>query len=474
MTKTVADTKSGGHIGDTRLDGVPSASPGDNVMAEPEGRPAVAAPKQARAWYTVLYVQVLIAITIGVLVGYFYPKTGTELKPLGDAFIALIRMMISPVIFCTVVHGIASMSDLAKVSRVGLKALLYFEVVSTVALAIGLFVGEIVKPGQGFNIDPSTLDPHAVAAYVTRAKQEGIVAHLLAIIPNTFVDAFAKGDLLQVLLIAILTGIAVARLGKLGQRVNGAIDAAGKVFFRIIGIIVKLAPLGAFGAMAFTIGAYGLGSLRNLAELIATFYLSSILFVLIVLGAIARATGFSILRFIGYIKDELLIVLGTSSSETVLPRMIQKMQRLGASSSVVGLVIPLGYSFNLDGTNIYMTLATLFLAQATNTPLTFGQEMTVLLVAMLTSKGASGVTGAGFVTLAATLTIIPDIPIQALAILVGIDKFMSECRALTNLIGNGVATVVISRWEGELDRDQLNAAMAHPVDLGEALEHEAL
>jgi aerobic C4-dicarboxylate transport protein len=443
-------------------------------MAETEGRPAVRAPKQAHPWYTVLYIQVLIAITIGVLVGYFYPKTGTALKPLGDAFIALIRMMIAPVIFCTVVHGIASMSDLAKVSRVGLKALLYFEVVSTVALAIGLLVGEIVKPGQGFNIDPSALDPHAVAGYVTRAKEEGVIAHLLAIIPNTFIDAFAKGDLLQVLLIAILSGIAVARLGKLGQRINGAIDAAGKVFFRIIGIIVKLAPLGAFGAMAFTVGAYGLGSLRNLAELIATFYLSSILFVLIVLGAIAWAMGFSILRFIGYIKDELLIVLGTSSSETVLPRMIQKMQRLGASSSVVGLVIPLGYSFNLDGTNIYMTLATLFLAQATNTPLTFGQEMTVLLVAMLTSKGASGVTGAGFVTLAATLTIIPDIPIQALAILVGIDKFMSECRALTNLIGNGVATVVVSRWEGELDRDQLNAAMAHPVDLGEALEHEAL
>lgn len=334
--------------------------------------------------------------------------------------------------------------------------------------------GEIIKPGQGFNIDPSTLDPHAVAGYVTRAKEEGVVAHLLAIIPNTFVDAFAKGDLLQVLLIAILTGIAVARLGKLGQRINSAIDAAGKVLFRIIGLIVKLAPLGAFGAMAFTIGAYGLGSLRNLAELIATFYFSSVLFVVVVLGAIAWATGFSILRFIGYIKDELLIVLGTSSSETVLPRMIQKMQRLGASSSVVGLVIPLGYSFNLDGTNIYMMLATLFLAQATNTPLTFGQEMTVLLVAMLTSKGASGVTGAGFVTLAATLTIIPDIPIQALAILVGIDKFMSECRALTNLIGNGVATVVISRWERELDRDELNAAMAHPVDLGEALEHEAL
>jgi len=436
--------------------------------------PAAAAAKQSRPWYKVLYVQVLIAITIGVLLGHFFPKTGTALKPLGDAFIALIRMMIAPVIFCTVVHGIASMSDLAKVGRVGLKALVYFEVVSTAALAIGLLVGDILTPGQGFNIDPTALDPHAVAGYVTRAKEEGVVAHLLAIIPNTFVDAFAKGDLLQVLLIAIFTGIAVARLGELGQRVNGAIDAAGKVFFRIIGLIVKLAPLGAFGAMAFTIGAYGLGSLRNLAALIVTFYVTSILFVLIVLGAIARTMGFSILRFIGYIKDELLIVLGTSSSETVLPRMIQKMQRLGASPSVVGLVIPLGYSFNLDGTNIYMTLATLFLAQATNTPLSFGQEMTVLLVAMLTSKGASGVTGAGFVTLAATLTIIPDIPIQALAILVGIDKFMSECRALTNLIGNGVATVVVSRWEGELDRKELDAAMAHPVDLGEALEHEAL
>ncbi|HUD25709.1 MAG TPA: dicarboxylate/amino acid:cation symporter [Burkholderiaceae bacterium] len=429
---------------------------------------------QARRWYTVLYVQVLIAITVGVLVGYFYPKTGTALKPLGDAFIALIRMMIAPVIFCTVVHGIASMTNLAKVGRVGLKALVYFEVVSTAALAIGLLVAEIVKPGQGFNIDPSALDPHAVAGYVTRAKEEGIVAHLLAIIPTTFFDAFAKGDLLQVLLIAILTGVAITRLGEVGQRVNGAVEAAGKVFFRIIGLIVRVAPVGAFGAMAFTIGAYGLGSLRNLAELIVTFYAASILFVLIVLGAIARAMGFSILRFIGYIKDELLIVLGTSSSETVLPRMIQKMQHLGASSSVVGLVIPLGYSFNLDGTNIYMTLATLFLAQATNTPLTFGQEMTVLLVAMLTSKGASGVTGAGFVTLAATLTIIPDIPIQALAILVGIDKFMSECRALTNLVGNGLATVVISRWEGELHRDELNATLLHPIDLGEALEHEPL
>jgi aerobic C4-dicarboxylate transport protein len=382
--------------------------------------------------------------------------------------------MIAPVIFCTVVHGIASMSDLTKVGRVGLKALVYFEVVSTVALAIGLVVGEIVRPGSGFNIDPASLDAKAVTGYFARAKEEGIVAHLMAIIPNSFFGALANGELLQVLLVAVLSGFAIARMGSLGERIAAAIDAAGKVFFRIIGMIVRLAPVGAFGAMAFTIGAYGLSALWNLAQLILTFYATSVLFVVVVLGAIARLNGFSILRFIGYIKDELLIVLGTSSSETVLPHMLQKMERLGASRSVVGLVIPTGYSFNLDGTNIYMTLATLFLAQATNTPVTFGQELTILLIAMLTSKGASGVTGAGFVTLAATLTIIPDIPIQSLAILVGIDKFMSECRALTNLVGNGVATVVISRWEGELDRDKLHAAMAHPVELGEALEQEAV
>jgi len=425
-----------------------------------------------RPWYAILYIQVLIAIAIGILLGHFFPKTGTAMKPLGDAFIALIKMMIAPVIFCTVVHGIASMSDLKKVGRVGLKALLYFEIVSTAALVVGLVVGEIVRPGSGFNIDVASLDPKAVASYVTRAKEEGVVAHLMAIIPNTFIDAFAKGDLLQVLLVAILSGFAIAHMGTIGERVAGAIDTAGKVFFRIIGMIVRVAPIGAFGAMAFTVGAYGLGSLWNLAQLIMTFYATSVIFVLLVLGAIARISGFSILRFIAYIKDELLIVLGTSSSETVLPHMIQKMERLGASKSVVGLVIPTGYSFNLDGTNIYMTLATLFLAQATNTPLTLGQELTILLIAMLTSKGASGVTGAGFVTLAATLTIIPDIPIQSLALLVGIDKFMSECRALTNLVGNGVATIVVSRWEGELDRDKLHSAMAHPVELGEALEAE--
>jgi len=413
----------------------------------------------ARRWYSILYVQVLIAIAVGIAIGYFFPKTGAALKPLGDAFIALIKMMIAPVIFCTVVHGIASMRDLAKVGRVGVKALVYFELVSTIALAIGLVVGELAHPGAGFNIDPATLDPKAVSGYVTQAKREGVMAHVLAIIPGTFVDAFAKGDLLQVLLISILTGFAVSRMGALGERITSVIDAAGQVFFRIIGIIVRAAPIGALGAMAFTIGAYGLGSLLNLAALIATFYLTAILFVLLVLGLIARLAGFSILRFISYIRDELLIVLGTSSSETVLPHMMHKMEHLGASKPVVGLVIPIGYSFNLDGTNIYMTLATLFLAQATNTHLTIGQELTILAIAMLTSKGASGVTGAGFVTLAATLSIVPDIPITSLAILLGIDKFMSECRALTNLIGNGVATVVISRWEGELDSKQLHEAL---------------
>ena len=426
--------------------------------------------KTRRPWYTVLYIQVLIAIAIGVLIGHFWPNFGKGLKPLGDGFISLIKMMIAPVIFCTVVHGIGSMRDLKKIGRVGVKTLFYFEAVSTVALALGLIVGELLQPGKGFNIDVASLDPKAVANYVTKAKEEGIVAHLLAIIPDTFMGAFAKGDLLQVLLISILSGFAISQLGQLGEKINDVIDAMAKIFFSIIRIIVRAAPVGAFGAMAFTVGAYGVASLVNLIELIAVFYLTSLLFVLFVLGGIARLAGFSILRFIAYIKDELLIVLGTSSSETVLPHMIQKMEHLGASKSVVGLVIPTGYSFNLDGTNIYMTLATLFLAQATNTPLTFGQLLGILAIAMITSKGASGVTGAGFVTLAATLAIVPDIPIQSLAILVGVDKFMSECRALTNLVGNGVATVVISRWEGELDADKLHQTMAHPITLGEDFE----
>lgn len=421
-------------------------------------------------WYRVLYIQVLIAIAIGILIGHFFPATGKALKPLGDGFIALIKMMIAPVIFCTVVHGIASMQDLRKVGRVGLKTLVYFEAVSTLALIIGLLVGELARPGAGFNIDPASMDASAVSTYVTRAKQEGIVAHLMAIIPDSFFGALARGDLLQVLLVSILSGFAIARLGELGRQIAHVIDMAAKAFFAIIRMIVYVAPIGAFGAMAFTVGAFGLGSLWNLIELIATFYLTAIIFVLVVLGTIAWFAGFSILRFIAYIKDELLIVLGTSSSETVLPQLMQKMERLGASRPVVGLVVPTGYSFNLDGTNIYMTLAILFLAQATNTPLSLGQMLGILLIAMITSKGASGVTGAGFVTLAATLAIVPDIPIQSLAILLGIDKFMSECRALTNLVGNGVATVVISRWEGELDTRKLREIMAHPVEIGEAME----
>jgi aerobic C4-dicarboxylate transport protein len=427
--------------------------------------------KPRRAWYTVLYIQVLLAIAVGVLIGHYFPHAGVALKPLGDGFIALIKMMIAPVIFCTVVHGIGSMRDLKKVGRVGVKTLFYFEAVSTVALVMGLVVGKLLQPGKGFDIDPTTLDANAVASYVNRAKEEGFVSHLLGIIPETFIGAFTGGDLLQVLLVSILTGFAISRLGELGERINAVIDGMAKVFFGVIQIIVRAAPIGAFGAMAFTVGAFGVGSLVNLIELIATFYLTSILFVVIVLGAIARFAGFSIFRFVAYIKDELLIVLGTSSSETVLPQ-IQKMERLGASKSVVGLVIPTGYSFNLDGTNIYMTLSTLFLAQATNTPLTMSQELGILAIAMITSKGASGVTGAGFVTLAATLAIVPDIPIQSLAILLGIDKFMSECRALTNLVGNGVATIVISRWEHELDVERLNKAMAHPIAFGEELEDQ--
>jgi aerobic C4-dicarboxylate transport protein len=440
---------------------------------EGSDRIGVPAAPARRPWYTILYIQVLMAIGIGVAVGYFNPKLGVSLKPLGDAFIALIRMMIAPVIFCTIVHGIASMGDLRKVGRVGIKTLFYFEAVSTLALGIGLIVGEVVAPGKGFNIDPATLDPNAVASYVSRAKEEGIVSHLLGIIPDSFFGALARGDLLQVLLVSILAGLSISLMGEAGRPVARAIDAAARVFFGIIRIVVRAAPIGAFGAMAFTIGAQGIGALAKLGELIVAFYFTSALFVLGVLGTIAYLAGFSILRFIAYIKDELLIVLGTSSSETVLPHMMQKMEHLGASKSVVGLVIPTGYSFNLDGTNIYMTLATLFLAQATNTPLSLSQELGILVIAMITSKGASGVTGAGFVTLAATLAIVPDIPIQSLALLLGIDKFMSECRALTNLIGNGVATIVISRWEGELDTQALHETMAHPITLGEEFERQA-
>jgi aerobic C4-dicarboxylate transport protein len=405
---------------------------------------------------------VLIAIALGAAVGHFYPAAGVALKPLGDAYVALIKMMIAPVVFCIVVQGIASMSDLKKVGRVGLKTLVYFEIASTFALIIGLIVGNVVHPGRGLNIDVAALDVKAISSYVGHAKEVGFIPWLVAIIPDTFVGAFARGEVLQVLLISILVGLSIARMGELGQRVNAGIGLLGKALFGMIRIVVKAAPIGAFGAIAFTVGRFNLASLANLAKLIGTFYLTSILFIVIVLGTVAYFTGFSIVRFLLFIKDELLIVLGTSSSETVLPDMMQKLERLGASRSVVGLVFPTGYSFNTDGTNIYMTLAVLFLAQATNIHLTLGQELRVLLFAMIASKGGSGVTGTGFVTLAATLSVVPEVPVQTLALLLGIDKFMSECRAVTNVVGNGVATLVVSRWEGELDARRMREIMAHP------------
>ena len=406
--------------------------------------------------FRLLYVQVLVGIALGIAVGAIWPEVGVALKPLGDGFIKLIKMSIAPVIFCTIVSGIARMSDIKAFGRLGAKTLLYFEVVSTFALVLGLVVGNLVKPGAGFNIDPATLDPTIAAGYVEKAAHgESLTQYVLGLIPDAFFGAFAEGNLLQVLVIAILTGFACARLGPFGDKVAGVLEDVSKVFFSIIQIVVKLAPIGAFGAMGFTIGKYGLAALLKLGALVATFYATSLLFVLIVLGLIALVAGFSIFKFLAYIREELLIVLGTSSSESVLPQIMEKMQRLGAGKTTTGLVIPTGYSFNLDGTNIYMTLATLFLAQATNIDLTLTQELTLLGVAMLTSKGASGVTGAGFITLAATLAVVPDIPIASLALLVGVDRFMSECRALTNLVGNGVATIVIARWEGDLDREKL-------------------
>jgi aerobic C4-dicarboxylate transport protein len=413
----------------------------------------------------VLYVQVLIAVVLGMAVGALWPAFGASLKPLGDAFVKLIKMAVAPVIFCTVAGGIARMGDMKAFGRLGAKTLVYFEVVSTIALVVGLIVGRVVQPGRGFNVDPASLDPSVAAGYAEKAAHgDTLVDYLLHLIPDAFVGAFAEGNLLQVLLLAILVGYACTRLGDLGVQAAGLLDQVSKIFFGVIHVVVRLAPLGAFGAMAFTIGKYGVGALINLGQLILTFYATSLIFVVVVLGAIAALAGFSIFKFIRYIREELLIVLGTSSSESVLPQMMLKLQKLGAGKGTVGLVIPTGYSFNLDGTNIYMTLATLFLAQATNTPLTLTQELTLLGVAMLTSKGASGVTGAGFITLAATLAVIPDLPIAALALLVGVDRFMSECRALTNLVGNGVATLVVARWEKDLDREVLKAELDRGPD----------
>jgi aerobic C4-dicarboxylate transport protein len=415
-----------------------------------------------KPFYKVLYVQVLFAIIVGVILGIYDPGIATAMKPLGDGFVKLIKMIIAPVIFCTVVAGIAGMQDMKKVGRVGGKALLYFEVVSTFALAIGLLVANLIKPGAGFNVNAATLDTHAIAQYTDKTKSLTTVDFLMNIIPNTFVDAFAKGEILQVLLIAILFGFALSILGERGRPLTRFIDDMSHAIFGVVNIIMKAAPIGAFGAMAFTIGKYGVKSLIPLASLVGSFYLTCALFVVFVLGTIAYLTGFSIFRFLSYIKEELLIVLGTSSSESALPALMRKLEKMGCPKSVVGLVVPTGYSFNLDGTNIYMTMAALFVAQATNTELTLTQELTILLVAMLTSKGASGITGAGFITLAATLAVVPTIPVAGMTLILGIDKFMSECRALTNIIGNGVATVVVSKWEGELDKERLTAELKNP------------
>ena len=412
-----------------------------------------------KPFYKVLYVQVLFAIACGVLLGYFEPKMGVDLKPLGDGFIKLVKMIIAPVIFCTVVHGIAGMQDMKKVGRVGGKALLYFEIVSTFALLIGLVVANVAKPGAGFNADLSTLDTKAVEGFAAKAHAQSTVEFILNIIPNTFIDAFAKGDILQVLLIAILFGFSLAAAGDKGKPVFDFVEQVSHVLFGIVNTVMKLAPLGAFGAMAFTIGKYGVGALVPMAKLMGSFYITCALFIFIVLGSIARYTGFSIVKFIKHISEELLIVLGTSSSESALPKLMAKLERMGCSRSVVGLVVPTGYSFNLDGTNIYMTMAALFIAQATNTELTLMQELTIVGVAMLTSKGASGITGAGFITLASTLAVVPSIPIAGMALILGIDRFMSEARALTNIIGNAVATVVISRSENELDMDRMERAL---------------
>ncbi len=431
-------------------------------MAQAVARPGDKAPR--KPFYRLLYVQVLVAIVLGFLVGWLAPDIAESpwMKALGDGFIKLIKMAIAPIIFCTVVSGIAHIEDASKVGRVGIKALVYFEIVSTLALAIGLLVGNFVRPGDGFSGGAG--DPAAVAQYADRAAHQSTVEFILHIIPDSLVGAFADGNILQVLLIAILFGFALMVPGERGRAVRTLVDDLGHAFFGIIAVIMKAAPIGAFGAMAYTIGKYGPEALGNLAGLIATFYLTSALFIFVVLGIIAWVAGFSIFRFLGYIKDELLLVLGTSSSESALPQLMEKLERLGCSKSVVGLVVPTGYSFNLDGTNIYLTLATLFIAQAMGVELTLYEQLVILGVAMLTSKGASGVTGAGFVTLAATLAVVSPALVPGMAIVLGIDKFMSECRALTNFVGNGVATIVVSAWEGELDREKLARGLTRRVD----------
>ncbi|WP_174874880.1 dicarboxylate/amino acid:cation symporter [Vogesella oryzae] len=420
-----------------------------------------------------LYFQVVVAIILGIAVGHFMPEFGAKLKPLGDAFIRLVKMMIAPIIFCTIVVGIAGMEDMKKVGRVGGKALLYFEIVTTLALAIGLVVVNVLKPGAGMNVDPATLDTGAIAKFTEKAADQSTVDFLMHIIPNSVVGAFADGEILQVLLFSVLFGAGLSLMGQSGKPVLNFFEKVSHVLFAVIGFIMKLAPIGAFGAMAFTIGKYGVGSLTQLAALMGSFYLTCVLFVGLVLGSIARASGFSVWKLIKYIKEELLIVLGTSSSESALPRLMTKLEQLGCAKPVVGLVVPTGYSFNLDGTSIYLTMAAIFIAQACNIDLSLTQELTIIGVLLLTSKGAAGVTGSGFVTLAATLAVVPDIPVAGLALILGIDRFMSEARALTNLIGNAVATVVVAKWEKSLDTAQLQRELANPTPIASIIPAQA-
>jgi aerobic C4-dicarboxylate transport protein len=418
-----------------------------------------------KPFFTHLYVQVLTAIMIGILLGYFYPQIGEQMKPLGDAFIKLIKMLIAPIIFCTVVHGIANMQDLKKVGRVGLKALVYFEVVTSLALIVGLTIVNLWQPGAGVNADLSSIDTRSIQAYTTKAAHQGPFDFLLGIIPTTVVGAFAEGEILQVLFFAILFAFALSSLGERGRPVTNFIDIVSHVLFGIVGVIMKVAPVGAFGAMAFTIGKYGIGTLLSLGKLMAAFYVTCLVFIFGVLGTIAYFAGFNILKFIRYIKEELLIVLGTSSSESVLPRMMNKLENLGCNESVVGLVIPTGYSFNLDGTCIYLTMAAIFLAQATNTELTLWQQLGIIGILLLTSKGAAGVTGSGFIVLAATLASVGTIPVASIALILGVDRFMSEARALTNLIGNGVATIVVAKWENALDEGRMRRHLDRETEL---------
>jgi len=431
---------------------------------------------QRPPFYRQLYVQVLVAIAFGVAIGHFFPETGVALQPLGDAFIKLVKMIIAPVIFLTIVTGVAGMKELGAIGRVAAKAFAYFLTFSTLALIVGLIVANVVHPGAGLDIDPATLDAGKVAQYQQQAHDRTLTGFLLDIIPGTLISAVADGhNILQVLFVAILFGIALTMVGEKAEPLMTVLESASHAIFKLVSLLMKAAPLGAFGAMAFTIGKYGVGALANLAGLVATFYLTSLLFVLVVLGAVARLAGFNILHLIRYLKAELLLVLGTSSSEAALPSLIEKMERAGCRKSVVGLVVPTGYSFNLDGTNIYMTLAALFIAQATNVHLSLEQQLLLLLVAMLSSKGAAGVTGAGFITLAATLSIVPSVPVAGMTLILGVDRFMSECRSLTNFVGNAVATVVVSVWEKGLDRERFAAAMAGQqlpptVDMEEVVE----